>query len=185
MLSWSSSLPNTRSDIYRCHCFGKIQIAVGIIRHIPRHIIQIRSAYENLSWISGENLIQRTRILFLVPNLDFFIAYSNELSLFSRVPAICHYFYFLLNIYSLMIPRRKRGTLTFQKSNIPQILFYLCSGFMMKALLMKGLIFLALSFGGARAQLSSFPRGFDRACLAKPCDDATFFKVRQVNRVNY
>ena len=126
MLSWSSSLPHTRSDIYRCHCFGKIQIAVGIIRHIPRHIIQIRSAYENLSWISGENLIERTRILFLVPNLDFFIAYSNELSLFSRVPAICHYFYFLLNIYSLMIPRRKRGTLTFRKSKIQllQILFY-------------------------------------------------------------
>ncbi|CAG5085907.1 Oidioi.mRNA.OKI2018_I69.PAR.g11045.t1.cds [Oikopleura dioica] len=49
---------------------------------------------------------------------------------------------------------------------------------------MKGLIFLALSFGGARAQntrLSSFPRGFDRACLAKPCDDATFFKFFPVD----
>ena len=43
--------------------------------------------------------------------------------------------------------------------------------------MIRGLIFLLLDFGGARAQLSSFPRGFERACLTKPCDDATFFKV--------
>ncbi|CBY10410.1 unnamed protein product [Oikopleura dioica] len=45
--------------------------------------------------------------------------------------------------------------------------------------MIRGLIFLA--FGGARAQLSSFPRGFERACLTKSCDDATFFKFFPVD----
>jgi len=49
--------------------------------------------------------------------------------------------------------------------------------------MIQGLIILLTTFGGARAQLSSFPRGFERACLTKPCDDATFFKVCESNQV--
>jgi len=47
--------------------------------------------------------------------------------------------------------------------------------------MIQGLIILLTTFGGARAQLSSFPRGFERACLTKPCDDATFFKFFPVD----